>query len=76
MLLLRCVGEARQIERIEKMKTYNVTIKAEVYKTITVTAKNEDAAYSDAHEIFSVISDEWPEKYNEETISVEEVLSC
>ena len=58
------------------MKTYNVTIKAEVYKTITVTAEDENAAYSDAHEIFSVISDEWPEKYNEETISVAEVLPC
>jgi hypothetical protein len=58
------------------MRIYNVTIKAEIYKTVTVTAKNEDEAYSEAHEIFSVISDEWPEKYNEETISVEEVLSC
>lgn len=57
------------------MKTYNVTIKAEIYKTITVTAENKDAAYNDAHEIFSVISDEWPEKYNEETISVEELTN-
>jgi hypothetical protein len=52
------------------MKTYNVTIKAEIYKTITVTAEDDDAAYENAHEIFSVVSDEWPERYNEETISV------
>lgn len=58
------------------MRIYNVTIKAEIYKTVTVTAKNEDEAYSEAHEIFSVISDKWPEKYNQETISVVEILSC
>ncbi len=52
------------------MKTYNVTIKAEIYKTITVTAEDDDAAYKNAHEIFSVVSDEWPEWYSEETISV------
>ena len=52
------------------MKTYNVTIKAEIYKTITVTAGDDDAAYKNAHEIFSVVSDEWPERYSEETISV------
>lgn len=54
------------------MKTYNVTIKAEIYKTITVEAEDENGAYNEAHEIFSVASDEWPEKYNEETISVVE----
>jgi hypothetical protein len=43
------------------MKTYNVTIKAEVYKTITVSADDENAAYAEAHEIFSVVSDAWPE---------------
>jgi hypothetical protein len=60
----------------EKMKTYDVTIKAEIYKTITVTAEDENSAYVEAHEVFSVASDDWPEKYNEETISVVEVLPC
>ena len=55
------------------MKTYNVTIKAEIYKTITITAEDEDAAYENAHGIFSVVSDEWPERYSEETISVIEM---
>ena len=58
------------------MKTYDVTIKAEIYKTITVTAEDENSAYMEAHEVFSVASDDWPEKYNEETISVVEVLPC
>jgi hypothetical protein len=55
------------------MKTYNVTIKAEIYKTITITAEDEDAAYENAHDIFSVVSDEWPERYSEETISLIEM---
>lgn len=54
------------------MKTYEITIKAEVYKTITVSADDEITAYNEAHDIFSVISDEWPERYNEETISIVE----
>lgn len=58
------------------MKTFNVTIRAEVYKTITVCAEHELEAYELAHDVFSVVSDEWPEKYNEETISVAEVLPC
>jgi len=35
------------------MKTYDVTIKAEIYKTITVTAEDENSAYVEAHEVFS-----------------------
>jgi hypothetical protein len=64
------------------MNTYNVTIKAEVYKTITVNAADEDAAYIAAHELFTVAPDfVWPESYNEETIGIEliqdqTVLSC
>jgi hypothetical protein len=55
------------------MKTYNVTIKAEVYKTITVNATDEDSAYIAAHELFTVAPDfVWPESYNEETINIEQ----
>lgn len=69
-----CLAKTTQInhEEIRRMKTYNVTIKAEIYKTITVSADDENAAYAEAHEIFSVVSDEWPERYNEETISIVE----
>lgn len=53
------------------MNTYNVTIKAEVYKTIMVEAANENEAYVAAHELFTVSPDGfWPEKYNEETIDI------
>jgi hypothetical protein len=52
------------------MKTYDVIIKAEIYKTIRVQANNEDEAYEEAHEIFTALPDEWPEKYNQETISI------
>lgn len=54
------------------MKTYDVTIKAEIYKTITVQASNEDDAYKEAHEIFTVSADEWRDRYEEETISITE----
>ena len=53
------------------MNTYNVTIKAEIYKTITVNAEDENKAYEAAHDLFDVRSDDWPERYNEETIDIE-----
>jgi hypothetical protein len=55
------------------MKTYSVQIRAEITKTIEVQAMNEDEAYKEAHEIFSVTSDEWPEKYSEDTLSIQEI---
>lgn len=55
------------------MKTYEVIIKATIYKTITVKAENEDEAYIQAHERFSVLNDDTPERYEQETIDIEEV---
>lgn len=52
------------------MKKYEVTIRATIYKTITVEAENKNAAYKEAHEIFDVRSDDWPEKYEEETMDI------
>lgn len=54
------------------MKTYAVTIKATIYKTIAVEAHNEDEAYEAAHEQFSVLPDD-SERYEEETLDIEEV---
>ena len=54
------------------MKTYAVTIKATIYKTYTVEAASKDEALSLAHESFSVLHDGAPERYEEETNSVEE----
>jgi len=57
------------------MKTYDVTILARVYKTIRVEAEDEDEAYKEAHEQFSVANDGSPERYEEETIDIEEVTA-
>jgi hypothetical protein len=54
------------------MKTYDVTIRATIYKTIRVEAENENDAYVEAHEVFSVMPDD-SERYEEETMDIEEV---
>lgn len=55
------------------LKQYDVTIKATVTKTYRVDAKDEDEATEEAHGVFSVLNDDVPEDYNEETLDVEEV---
>lgn len=57
------------------MKKYNVTIKATVTKTYEVEAETEDQAIEEAHGIFSVLNDDTPEDYEEDTLSVEEVTT-
>jgi hypothetical protein len=54
---------------------YEVTIRATVYKTITVDADNQDEAYESAHDLFSMQSDGWPEKYEQETMDIRTVKS-
>lgn len=53
------------------MKTYAVTIKATVYKTLIVDANNEDEASIEASEQFSVMPD-GEERYEEEITDIEE----
>jgi hypothetical protein len=55
------------------MKTYAVTITATVTKTYMVKARNKDAARDLAHECFSVLNDDAPERYDQQTDSVKEV---
>ncbi len=55
------------------MRTYRVTIRATVTKTLTVKAENEDDAYVAAHEDFSVLCDGDDEDYDEETLEIQEV---
>jgi len=55
------------------MKTYDVTIVARIYKTIRVEAENEDKAYEEAHEQFSVLNDGTDERYEQETLEIQEV---
>lgn len=55
------------------MKTYDVTIKATIYKTYRVEAISEDDAYEQAHDCFSALNDEAPERYEQETLEITEV---
>lgn len=55
------------------MKTYDVTIRATVTKTIRVQAENEDTAYEIAHEAFSVCDSSDDERYDQETEAIEEI---
>lgn len=55
------------------MKTFAVTIKATVVKTVEVEAENEDEAVQEAHSQFTVApAPDGAEKYDEETVRVEE----
>jgi hypothetical protein len=56
------------------MKQYAVTISATVTKEITVTAENEKQASDEANRIFCLKEDLWPEKYEQDTHSVKELL--
>ena len=67
----RCRAEHRA--ELLGLKQYDVTIKAVVTKTYRVDAKDEDEAVEEAHGVFSVLNDEVPEDYDEQTLNVEEV---
>ena len=56
------------------MKTYYVTIRATVTKTIRVQADNQDAAAEIAHESFSVCDSSDDERYDQETEAIEEII--
>lgn len=55
------------------MKTYEVTIRATVVKTYTVEAADDNEALNIGHEVFSVLNDDAPERYDQETVDVVEV---
>ena len=55
------------------MKEFDVTITATITKTIRVEAEEEEEATDTAHQIFCVRNDGIPEKYDQDTISCEEV---
>jgi hypothetical protein len=52
------------------MKMFEVTIRATLTKTYLVESDNIESAIEDAHNYFSVIPDNAPEKYEQETIDV------
>lgn len=53
---------------------YEVTIKAEVVKTITVEAESEAVAVERAHEQFTAAPDYTEERYEEDTVRVRMVI--
>jgi hypothetical protein len=57
------------------MKTYDVTVRAIVAKTLRVEAEDQEAAIAIAHEDFTTELTDDLEDYEEETLRVEEVQS-
>jgi hypothetical protein len=55
------------------MKTYDITIRATVIKTIRVEAQDEQEAIVEAHGDFDVTCTDERERYDEVTINVREV---
>jgi len=55
------------------MKTYKVTVRATVTKTLLVEAEDQDAAITEAHEDFTVALTDDLEDYEEETLRIVEV---
>jgi len=58
------------------LKQFDVTIKATVTKTYRVNAEDEDKAVEESHGFFSVLNDDTPEDYEEETLHVEEIKTA
>ena len=56
------------------MNTYEVFIKATITKSIVVDAINKDEAEEQAHEMFSVLNDDYDEKYEQETIGETQLI--
>jgi hypothetical protein len=54
-------------------KLFDVVIQARITKTILVEAKDEDEAHELAHESFSVMNDQYKERYEQETIKITQV---
>ena len=57
------------------MRTYKVTIRATVTKTLTVKAKNKDDAYEVASDGFSVLCDGEDEDYEQDLVGIKESKS-
>ena len=52
-----------------EQKDYAVTIRASLTKTIHVKADSIEDAERKAHEMFTTVVDEWPETYEQDTVS-------
>ena len=54
------------------MKTYDVTIRATVTKTLTIRAATEEEAIDEAHSEFTLVCDGGDEAYSEDVLDVAE----
>ena len=54
---------------------YEVTIEARVIKTYIVEGNDENDAIQNAHEVFSVLTDDAPESYEEHFVGIREAQS-
>ncbi len=57
------------------MKTYDITIRAIVIKTLRIEAEDEDEAIMEAHSEFDVTCTDDREDYEEETLNIKEVTA-
>ena len=57
------------------MKTYDVTIKAIIWKTFRVTAEDTEEAYADANELFNPYSGEAEKRYEQNVVDIREVTA-
>jgi len=57
------------------MKTYDITIRAIVIKTLRIEAEDEDEAIMEAHSEFDVTCTDEREDYEEETLNIKEVTA-
>ncbi len=55
------------------MKVYKVTVRATITKTLWVEAEDEETASTEAHELFNPYSGEAEERYEQETLQIEEI---
>ena len=67
------VSDAQIQEDLEHF-SYEVFIKATITKSIVVDAINKDEAEEQAHEMFSVLNDDYDQQYDQQTIGEAELV--
>jgi len=60
-------------EKITVPNQWDVTIEARIVKTIRVSSPDKQKAVEEAHEIFSVLNDDTPEEYEQNTKAVNKI---
>ena len=55
------------------MKQYEITMRSVITKTYIIEADNDSDAIEVAHESFSVLPDDTPERYEQEIMSMTEL---